>query len=251
MSEANAKKNQESLEIQSKLMLALDFPTADEAQALVEKLEGYRPWLKVGMELYYAAGPSFVYKLKEAGFSIFLDLKLHDIPNTVKGAATSITRLGVDMFNVHCYGGKRMMEAALEGVEKAGLDHKPLVIGVTHLTSTSLQMYREELQGTGDLDQAILQLAGLAKHAGLHGVVCSPLEVPRVKNELGDEFLTVTPGIRPSSASLDDQVRVATPKQAIELGSDYLVIGRAVTKANEPTVALQAIMNEIGGKVHE
>lgn len=252
----------------SKPIIALDFPTSEKAWEFVQRLEDsassahtvgigsdHKPWLKVGMQLYYAAGPAFILALKEKGYSIFLDLKLHDIPNTVKGAAESITRLGVDMFNVHCAGGVNMMEAALEGIDKglsstASLDAKhkgqaPLLIGVTQLTSTSQAVMNDEIGIPGLLEDNVLHYAALTQKSGLQGVVCSPLEVELLKGKLGQDFLTVTPGIRLSRESKDDQVRFMTHIEAQQAGTDYMVIGRAITQAEEPMAVYQQIMSDL------
>jgi orotidine-5'-phosphate decarboxylase len=229
------------------IMVALDFSSEKEALGMISKLETFRPYLKVGMQLFYLAGPSLIYKLKEKGFPIFLDLKLHDIPNTVKGASQSIASLGVDVFNVHCAGGKSMMEAALEGVEmgRTSHSHSPMVIGVTQLTSTSQEVLNREIGIPKQMNDAIVDYAELAKESGLHGVVCSPLEVGLVKHSCGQGFLTVTPGIRPSRSAMDDQVRVTTPREAVQLGTDYMVIGRAITSSSDPALAYQQIIEEI------
>jgi orotidine-5'-phosphate decarboxylase len=232
----------------SKIMVALDYPTAQEAEALVKSLEGIPCWMKVGMQLFYSAGPGFVASLKERGYRIFLDLKMHDIPNTVKGGAESITRLGVDMFNVHAAGGKQMMEAALEGVDKAlaAGSGRPLVIGVTQLTSTSQPVMNEEIGIAGTVEDAVLRYARLTQAAGLNGVVASPLEVTRIKEACGSGFVTVTPGIRPAGADIGDQSRVMTPPEAFRQGTDYVVIGRPITAAASPREALESIIASIG-----
>jgi orotidine-5'-phosphate decarboxylase len=237
--------------MESKIMVALDFPLADEAYKLIDQLSDFKPFLKIGMQLYYLLGPAFIVELKKRDFPIFLDLKLHDIPNTVKGAAQSLTGLGVDIFNVHCAGGQKMMEAALEGVDK-GLNSNqtasPKVIGVTQLTSTSQQMMNNELGIPGSLEDSVVHFARLAKQSGLHGVVCSPLEIRMVKEACGEGFITVTPGIRPKETGLADQVRVTTPQEAARLGTDYMVIGRAITQAENPASAYEEIINSIFNK---
>ncbi|MCZ8511264.1 orotidine-5'-phosphate decarboxylase [Paenibacillus filicis] len=229
-------------------MVALDYPAAEQADKLVRALEGIPCWMKVGMQLFYSAGPAFVAELKARGYKIFLDLKMHDIPNTVKGGAESITRLGVDMFNVHAAGGKHMMEAALEGVDKAlngGSRQRPLVIGVTQLTSTSQAVMNGEIGIGGSVEQAVERYARLTQSAGLDGVVASPLEVLRIKEACGKAFLTVTPGIRPAGAEIGDQSRVMTPAEAFAQGTDYVVIGRPITAADNPRAALEAILASI------
>jgi orotidine-5'-phosphate decarboxylase len=219
-----------------RIMVALDYATAESAEQLIKQLEGIPCYLKVGMQLFYAAGPRFVTSLKERGYKVFLDLKMHDIPNTVKGGAESITRLGVDMINLHAAGGKQMMEAAMEGVDKAltgALRQRPLVIAVTQLTSTNEQVLNHEIGIAGSMEQAV------------NGVVASPLEVVRIKSDCGDSFITVTPGIRLAGADLGDQLRVMTPKQAFEQGTDYVVIGRPITASVDPRGTMESIMQSI------
>lgn len=237
-----------------KVMVALDFPAAAEARQLLRQLEGIPCYMKVGMELFYAAGPAFVEQLKEQGYKVFLDLKLHDIPNTVKGGARSVARLGVDMFNVHAAGGLQMMVAALEGAAEGaklgGMPGEgPQVIAVTQLTSTSRQMLNEQIGIDGPVEAAVVRYASLAKQAGLHGVVASPLEVKQVKAACGEGFLAVTPGIRPAETAQDDQQRVMTPRQALTAGSDYMVIGRPITQSDDPRDTLIQILKELN--IHE
>ncbi len=228
------------------IMVALDFPSADEALALAARLEGVPVWMKVGMELFYAAGPDLVRRLKAQGHRIFLDLKFHDIPNTVRGAARSATRLGVDMFNVHAAGGSAMMRAALEGAREASADGSlPTIIAVTQLTSTSEETMRREIGIDGNIADVVVRYAALAKDAGLHGVVSSALEAAAVKAACGGDFVTVTPGIRPAGADVADQARVMTPSAALAAGADYLVIGRPITAAPDPREALQRVVEEI------
>lgn len=229
----------------NRMMVALDYPSAAEASQCIEALSGTGVYVKVGMQLFYAAGLDFVRQLKEKGYHIFLDLKVHDIPNTAKGAMQSLASLGVDMVNVHGAGGKKMMEAALEGLElgtPAG-QKRPLLIAVTQLTSTSQETMNNEIGIFGTVEDAVVRYAKLAKEAGLDGVVASPKEVPFIKEACGQSFLTVTPGIRPAGADIGDQHRVTTPEEALlRLGSDYIVIGRAITKAANPRVALDEIL---------
>ncbi|WP_261306371.1 orotidine-5'-phosphate decarboxylase [Paenibacillus andongensis] len=228
-------------------MVALDYANAEGAEGLLKQLEGIPCYVKVGMQLFYAAGPGFVASLKERGYKVFLDVKMHDIPNTVKGGAESVTRLGVDVFNVHAAGGKQMMEAALEGVDK-GLSSgaaRPIVIGVTQLTSTSVQVLNDEIGLTGTVEQAVIRYARLAHAAGLQGVVASPLEVTAIKAACGDGFVTVTPGIRPAGADVGDQSRIMTPAEAFAQGTDYVVIGRPITGAADPRAAIEAIIDSI------
>lgn len=233
--------------LRERIIVALDFASVEEARRSVQQLKGHASYLKLGMELYYLAGPAFIYELKEQGFKLFLDLKLHDIPNTVKGASRSLARLEVDMYNVHCAGGVKMMEAAREGMEQ-GLSAgqaKPSLIGVTVLTSTDQAMMNNELKIMGSLENYVLYLASLSKQAGLDGVVCSPFEVPRIKKEIGDGFLAVTPGIRPSGTDANDQRRFTTPAEAVHLGADFMVIGRAITQAGDQGEAFEQIVRTI------
>jgi len=233
----------------SRIMVALDYPNAEAAASLIKQLEGIPCYMKVGMQLFYAAGPDFVRELKARGYRVFLDLKLHDIPNTVKGAANSITKLGVDMFNVHAAGGSQMMEAAMRGVEEACAANsslnKPVVIAVTQLTSTNEQVMNEEIGIPGTVPECVVRYAELAKQAGLHGVVASPQEVTRIKQACGDDFQTVTPGIRPAGSALGDQARVMTPAEAFEQGTDYIVVGRPITASSNPSEALESILKEL------
>ncbi len=236
-------------EAAGKIMVALDKPDAKAALELAERLQGFGCWMKVGMELFFAAGPVIVQELKSRGFRIFLDLKMHDIPNTVRGGARSVTRLGVDLFNVHGAGGLAMMSAAAEGVQDAlkegAVAQAPLVIAVTQLTSTSQQVLNAEIGIPGQLEQAVVHYAELARKAGLQGVVASPLEVAAVKGACGTDFITVTPGIRPRWAEVGDQTRITTPRDALEGGTDYLVIGRPITGASKPEEALDTILKEM------
>lgn len=227
-------------------MVALDRPDEAAAESLIRALEGIPCWLKVGMELFYAAGPAFVAGLKDRGYRVFLDVKMHDIPNTVKGGAASVTRLGVDLFNVHAAGGVRMMEAALEGAEAAsGGRLRPRVIAVTQLTSTSQAVLNDEIGIPGTAEEAVVRYARLARRAGLDGVVASAREVRAVKAACGGGFLAVTPGIRPASASADDQERIMTPREALDAGADFLVIGRPITAAPDPREAFESIVKEL------
>jgi len=242
-------------EAAAKVMVALDKPDAEAALRLASQLQGAGCWMKVGMELFYAAGPGVVRELKSRGFRVFLDLKMHDIPNTVRGGARSIARLGVDLFNVHAAGGTAMMAAALEGVRDAieageaaaagSSEPSPLVIAVTQLTSTSQSVLNDEIGIAGLVRDTVVRYARLARDAGLHGIVASPLEVGAVKAACGSGFVTVTPGIRPRGADVGDQSRVRTPKEAMQDGTDYLVIGRPVTEAADPAQALDTILKEM------
>lgn len=229
-------------------MVALDKPDAEAALGLASELAGSGCWMKVGMELFYAAGPAVVRQLKERGLRVFLDLKMHDIPNTVRGGARSMTALGVDMFNVHAAGGVLMMAAAMEGVREAVGSRdggQPIVIAVTQLTSTDALTMNEQIGIPGDVEDAVVRYAVLAREAGLHGVVASPLEVGAIKAACGRDFVTVTPGIRPTGVDAGDQARITTPHDAVRGGTDYLVIGRAITAAPKPAEALELILKEM------
>jgi len=233
----------------NKLMVALDFPEAEQAKGLIQTLEGIPCYMKVGMQLFYASGPDFVKELKSRGYSVFLDLKMHDIPNTVKGGARSITRLGVDMFNLHAAGGLKMMTAAQEGIQAALEDDsslkKPLLIAVTQLTSTNQETLNREIGIPGLVEKSVLAYAALAQKAGLDGVVASPLEVQAIKGQCGTAFMTVTPGIRPAGSESGDQSRTLTPGQAIGQGTDYIVVGRPITAASDPREAAEQIIEEM------
>ena len=226
----------------SKIIVALDYANATSALNLAAKLDPNLCKLKVGKELFTAAGPTLIEQLVKKQFKVFLDLKFHDIPTTVAKACQAASNLGVWMLNVHACGGAAMMQAALEGVNKS--NHQPFLIAVTVLTS----MDQSTLTSVGvsqKLDQQVLNLAKLSQLSGLHGVVCSGLEARLLKQNLPNDFLLVTPGIRPSTANLDDQNRVLTPSQALNMGASYLVIGRPITQAADPIVALMAIQHEI------
>ncbi|MGO4549069.1 orotidine-5'-phosphate decarboxylase [Paenibacillus sp. 2TAB23] len=231
-----------------RIMVALDYPDAEAAERLITELQGIPCYLKVGMQLFYTAGPSFVSSLKDRGYYVFLDVKMHDIPNTVKGGANSITKLGVDMFNVHAAGGSAMMEAAMEGVDMAlsgsGLN-RPAVIAVTQLTSTSQATLNEQIGISGSVEAAVIRYAELTKKAGLAGVVASPSEVEAIKAACGSAFKTVTPGIRPAGSAVNDQSRIMTPGEALRQGTDYMVIGRPITAAANPRSALESIIEEL------
>ncbi|WP_255414927.1 orotidine-5'-phosphate decarboxylase [Cohnella sp. AR92] len=233
----------------AKVMVALDKPDAKAALLLADQLQGAGCWAKVGLELFYAAGADVVRELKARGFKIFLDLKLHDIPNTVRGGSRSIAKLGVDMFNVHAAGGIAMLRGAAQGVQEA-LDageaaSRPLIIAVTQLTSTNQATLNGEIGIPGTVEEAVLRYAGLTKEAGLDGVVASPLEVGAIKSACGTDFLTVTPGIRPKGSDAGDQQRITTPHDAVIGGTDYLVIGRPITGAPDPAAALNKIIEEM------
>jgi len=241
--------NEEQKEMAKRLMIALDYPNADQAKKLIKKLEGIPCYMKVGMQLFYSAGPEFIKELKVRGYSVFVDVKMHDIPNTVKGGAESLTLLGADMFNVHASGGSAMMAAARAGAESA-VDANPslsmpLIIAVTQLTSTSQEVMNNEIGISGNVADTVVRYAKLAAEAGLDGVVASPQESAAIAAACGPDFRTVTPGIRPAGASLDDQSRVMTPGQAIRQGSHYLVVGRPVTAAADPRQAALNILKEM------
>lgn len=226
----------------SKIIVALDYADATSALNLVNQLDPTLCKLKVGKELFTAAGPQLVEQLVAKNFPVFLDLKFHDIPTTVKKACQAASNLGVWMLNVHASGGSAMMQAALEGVQQT--THQPYLIAVTVLTSMN-QASLNEVGITLTLENQVLALAKLTQHAGLHGVVCSALEAQLLKQHLPNDFLLVTPGIRPAAASLDDQSRVLTPAQALSIGASYLVIGRPITQAAQPLLALTQIHKDI------
>lgn len=219
-------------------IIALDFPSREDALKFLDLFrdEIDKPYVKVGMELFYAAGPDFIREIKERGHKIFLDLKLYDIPNTVKRAMDVLSRLDVDIVNLHAAGGRKMMEAALEGLTRPD-GSRPLLIAVTQLTSTSPEMLRDELLIETPMEETISRYAMNAAKAGLDGVVCSPHEVRAVKEACGEKFMTVTPGIRFADSAADDQVRITTPERARELGTDFIVVGRPITQASDPVAA--------------
>ncbi len=218
------------------VIVACDFPGRQETLAFLDRFTGKKPFVKVGMELYYAEGPGMVREIRERGHRIFLDLKLHDIPNTVKKAMAVLSRLEVDLVNLHAAGTKAMMEAALEGLTRPD-GTRPLLIAVTQLTSTDQQRMERELLIERPLPEVVLHYAGLAREAGLDGVVCSPLEAKAVHEACGRDFLTVTPGVRFAGGEVGDQVRVTTPALARQIGSDYIVVGRPITQAADPVAA--------------
>lgn len=222
------------------VIIACDFGSKQECLDFLDKFDKLerKPFLKIGMELYYATGPEFVKELKNRGFKIFLDLKLHDIPNTVKKAMKVLSRLDVDMVNVHASGTIEMMKAGLEGLTRED-GSRPLLIAVTQLTSTSEEAMRKQLLIDHAIDDTIAHYAKNAKEAGLDGVVCSPLEAKKVKKECGPDFIAVTPGIRFADSAADDQKRITDPAKARELGSDYIVVGRPITAAPDPVAAYQ------------
>jgi len=225
------------------VIIACDFPDRAATLSLLSRFSGRKPFVKIGMELYYSEGPGIVRELKERGHRIFLDLKLHDIPNTVRRAMRVLSGLGVDMTNVHAGGGSAMMAAALEGLTSQDGKH-PILLAVTQLTSTSQDMLRDELLIGSPMQDVISSYASNAKASGLDGVVCSPLEAGMVKEACGGGFLTVTPGIRFAGVAGDDQSRITTPAKARELGSDYVVVGRPITQASDPVEAYERCMGE-------
>ena len=225
------------------VIIACDFDSAEKTLAFLDQFKGRKPFVKIGMELYYAEGPAIVKALKERGHKIFLDLKLHDIPNTVKKSMAVLSRLDVDMTNLHAAGTKAMMEAALEGLTRPD-GTRPLLIAVTQLTSTDEQRMRDELLINATLPETVMHYAENAKDAGLDGVVCSPLEAAIVKERCGKNFITVTPGVRFADSAKDDQRRIMTPAQAKEIGSDYIVVGRPITQAADPVAAYKRCVEE-------
>ena len=226
------------------VIIACDFPDRESTLAFLDRFQGSRkPFVKIGMELFYGAGPDIVREIKARGHRIFLDLKLHDIPNTVRKAMKVLSALDVDMVNVHAAGTVAMMKAALEGLTRAD-GTRPLLIAVTQLTSTSEETMQKELLIGASINDTIVRYAQNAREAGLDGVVCSPLEAAMVKEACGEAFLTVTPGIRFADAAADDQVRITTPARAREIGSDYIVVGRPITAAQDPVAAYERCMKE-------
>ena len=226
------------------VIIACDFPDRESTLAFLDRFQGSRkPFVKIGMELFYGAGPDIVREIKARGHRIFLDLKLHDIPNTVRKAMKVLSALDVDMVNVHAAGTVAMMKAALEGLTRAD-GTRPLLIAVTQLTSTSEETMQKELLVGASINDTIVRYAQNAREAGLDGVVCSPLEAAMVKDACGEAFLTVTPGIRFADAAADDQVRITTPARAREIGSDYIVVGRPITAAEDPVAAYEHCMKE-------
>ena len=230
------------------VIIALDFERGTAALDFLEKFGHRRPYVKVGMELFYAEGPYLVRALKDRGHKVFVDLKLHDIPNTVKGGMRSLSVLGADMVNLHASGGSVMMKAALEGLTRSD-GSRPLLIAVTQLTSTSEELMQKELLISESLENTVIGYAKNAASSGLDGIVCSPLESEKVKSACGKNFITVTPGIRFADSAKDDQSRITTPEKARSLGSDYIVVGRPITASDDPLSAYERCMNEfLGGE---
>ena len=228
------------------VIVACDFSSKEQVFTFLDKFTGRKPFVKIGMELYYAEGPEIVRQIKARGHKIFLDLKLHDIPNTVKKAMAVLSGLDVDMCNVHAAGTSAMMKAALEGLTRPD-GSRPLLIAVTQLTSTDEDSMRRELLIDRPLDQVVMSYAQTAKEAGLDGVVCSPLEAGKVHQACGEGFVTVTPGVRFADGDVGDQKRVTTPEKARELGSDYIVVGRPITAAADPVAAYERCVKEFVG----
>ena len=232
-----------------RIIVALDVQSEKRLDFLIEELSGVAKFVKVGMELYYTYGPQIIKRLKDKGFKVFLDLKIHDIPNTAKSSCKTITKLGADIINVHASGGAEMLRASVAGVDEAIAEDsrikRPLLIGVTQLTSTDQSMLQEDLLINESLPKVVTHLAELSKRSGLDGIVSSPLEVQAVKDATGSEFICVTPGIRPKSTDKGDQKRVTTPKDASDGGSDYIVIGRAITQAQSPRSAYLNILKDL------
>ncbi len=229
------------------VIIACDFSSKEQTLNFLDKFTGRKPFVKIGMELFYAEGPEIVRTIKERGHRIFLDLKLHDIPNTVKKAMSVLRNLDVDMTNVHAAGTVDMMKAAIEGLTRED-GTRPLLIAVTQLTSTSEERMQKELLIGASINDTIVKYAENAKAAGLDGVVCSPLEAAMVKEACGKEFMTVTPGVRFADGDVGDQVRVTTPERAREIGSDFIVVGRPITAADDPVAAYERCMREFVGE---
>ena len=227
------------------VIVALDFPNKETTIEFLKKFN--EPlWVKVGMELFYGCGPEIIKEIKALGHHIFLDLKLHDIPNTVKSAMKNLAKLDIDMVNVHAKGGIKMMSEALSAFDD--MEKKPLVIAVTELTSTSQEMLTNELLCSTTMEEMVIKHALNTKAAGLNGVVCSPLEVKAIKEACGKEFITVTPGIRLKTNSVDDQVRITTPADARVLGTNFIVVGRPITRAENPVEAYKQIKKDFMGE---
>ena len=225
------------------VIIACDFDSAEKTFAFLDRFTGRKPFVKIGMELYYAEGPSIVRAIKERGHKIFLDLKLHDIPNTVKKAMAVLSRLDVDMTNLHAGGTRPMMEAALEGLTRPD-GTRPLLIAVTQLTSTDEETMRRDLLIEEKIENVVMHYAANAATAGLDGVVCSPREAEAVHTRCGKQFLTVTPGVRFADGDVGDQKRVMTPAEAKRIGSDYIVVGRPITAAEDPVAAYERCVAE-------
>ena len=230
------------------VIIACDFDSKEKVFAFLDKFENEerKPFVKIGMELYYAEGPEIVREIKRRGHKIFLDLKLHDIPNTVKKSMAVLSRLDVDMTNLHAAGTGRMMEAAIEGLTRED-GTRPMLIAVTQLTSTDEETMKADLLINEPIDKVVMHYAANAKKSGLDGVVCSPLEAGKVHDTCGKDFVTVTPGVRFADGDIGDQKRVMTPAAAKEIGSDYIVVGRPITAAEDPVAAYRRCINEFVG----
>jgi len=228
------------------VIIACDFASAEQVFAFLDKFTDVKPYVKIGMELYYAEGPAIVREIKARGHKIFLDLKLHDIPNTVKKSMAVLSRLDVDMCNLHAAGTCRMMEAAIEGLTRPD-GTRPLLIAVTQLTSTDQETMENDLLIKENIAEVVMHYAANAKKSGLDGVVCSPLEAEAVHNRCGKEFVTVTPGVRFADGDIGDQKRVMTPAEAKKIGSDYIVVGRPITAAEDPVAAYKRCVAEFVG----
>lgn len=237
--------NVKPYDMQHDVIIACDFKSAEDTFKFLDLFRGEarKPFLKIGMELFYAEGPQIVREIKARGHKIFLDLKLHDIPNTVKKSMAVLSRLDVDMCNLHAAGTSRMMEAALEGLTRPD-GTRPLLIAVTQLTSTDQEAMERDLLIKEPIDKVVMHYAETAKNAGLDGVVCSPLEAQKVHDICGEKFLTVTPGVRFADGDIGDQKRVMTPEQAKKIGSDYIVVGRPITAAPDPVAAYERCIKE-------
>jgi len=228
------------------VIIACDFESAEKTFEFLDKFQGKKPFVKIGMELFYAEGPQIVREIKKRGHKIFLDLKLHDIPNTVKKTMRVLSGLDVDITNLHAGGTIKMMEAALEGLTRED-GTRPLLIAVTQLTSTDSESMQKDLLINEPVDKVVMHYAKNAKIAGLDGVVCSPLEAEKVHNTCGNEFLTITPGVRFADGDVGDQKRVMTPYEAKKIGSDYIVVGRPITAAEDPVKAYERCVEEFVG----
>ena len=225
------------------VIIACDFSSKEQTLNFLDKFTGRKPFVKIGMELFYACGPDIVREIKARGHKIFLDLKLHDIPNTVRKAMSVLSRLDVDMCNLHAFGTKAMMEAALEGLTRPD-GTRPLLIAVTQLTSTDQEAMERDILINHPIDEVVMHYAETAKNAGLDGIVCSPLEAGKVHETCGEKFLTVTPGVRFADGDKGDQKRVMTPADAKAIGSDYIVVGRPITQAEDPVAAYRRCVAE-------
>ena len=228
------------------VIIACDFASKEATFAFLDKFTGKKPFVKIGMELYYAEGPAIVKEIKERGHKIFLDLKLHDIPNTVKKSMAVLSKLDVDMTNLHAAGTGRMMEAAIEGLTRPD-GTRPILIAVTQLTSTDEETMKNDLLIDAPIADVVMHYASVAKRSGLDGVVCSPLEAGKVHEVCGKDFVTVTPGVRFADGDVGDQKRVMTPEAAKEIGSDYIVVGRPITAAEDPVAAYERCCREFIG----